>query len=461
MVNVALHIGVLIMFGGIPTMFAVKRRSASTQAHQVRYVRLFVPQSDKPRHHTCVWKWEMRDSSGTLVVPIEAGSVSYCGDSGAAWVSGSPPFTTAPCAFASSWGLTVSAGSHDSKRNPKYAFISAQDHKNGMKMWCAGFAQRTGLVPDAWIAYDFGENPTATIHSMEVAFYDKSHSSAGSIMVQTSADGATWQNFATMNCNSCVESSATFTSDLHVQVSTNPSAVGDPHLTNLRGERFDIHDGLHRLVHYPRGVPEDEALLIVDVQAVDMGHEANCYSVYLQNIRIFGKWVGEDIVIRTDTNSSVADSGPSALRIFFAGEQMDWPFVAKHQDVRLSVHGIMPVTVNANMRKAAGEDAMGGEEITFKIGDQSPVLVQVWSSHGTNQLTGGKEVRYLNLEVQNLPKGSGGIIGLDSYSRPSSSKCDLVQEERSLMDYIQAENGTLSLLRLLRPRWTASVFVQQ
>jgi hypothetical protein len=48
---------------------------------------------------------------------------------------------------------------------------------------------------------------------------------------------------------SCDQSSISLT----IESADTTSAVGDPHLTNLRGERFDIHDGKHRLVHYPRG----------------------------------------------------------------------------------------------------------------------------------------------------------------------------------------------------------------
>lgn len=229
------------------------------------------------------------------------------------------------------------------------------------------------------------------------------------------------------------------------------SATGDPHLVNLRGEKFDIHDGMHRLVHYPRGVPEEEALLIVDAKAVDMGQDSDCYSVYLESIKLLGKWIGDDVVFNTQTKP-VASSSSSVLDMSTAHEQMDWAMLSKQHDAHLKLNGSMPVTVATNIRKAFGQEAMGGEEISLKIGDQHPVLFQVWSSHGQNSLTRGRDVSYLNLEVHNLPKNSGGIIGLDHYSRPATSKCDLVQAERNLMNYINATN----LLQRPRPQWTAS-----
>lgn len=253
----------------------------------------------------------------------------------------------------------------------------------------------------------------------------------------------------------------THTYSIQITATAAPSAVGDPHLTNLRGEKFDIHDGKHRLVHYPKGVPEKDALLVVDVEAVDMGHDSNCYSVYLQSVKLSGKWLGEAIDIHADTNSSAASSSTSAFSMLFASEQMDWTTLSKHNVFHPKLNGMMPVTVTTNLRKASGEDALGGEAVAFKIGDEHPVLVQVWSSHGKNQLTHDKEVRYLNIEVQNLPKNSGGIIGQDSYSRPSESRCDLIQEERDLLQYAETDAADVNLLRLSRPKWTASVIVQQ
>jgi len=200
---------------------------------------------------------------------------------------------------------------------------------------------------------------------------------------------------------------------------------------------------------------------MVDVEAVDMGHESDCYSVYLRSVKLSGKWLGEAINIHADTNNSVASSSASAFSMFFASEQMDWTTLSKQNDFHPKLNGMMPVTVTTNMRKASGEDALGGEAIALKIGDEHPVLVQVWSSHGKNQLTHDREVRYLNVEVQNLPKNSGGIIGQDSYSRPSESRCDMIQEERDLLQYAEKDDAGLSLLRLSRPKWTASAIVQQ
>jgi hypothetical protein len=248
---------------------------------------------------------------------------------------------------------------------------------------------------------------------------------------------------------------------------TDPSATGDPHLTNLHGIKFDIHDGSHRLVHYPRNAPEEEALFKVDAIAVSMGHVSDCYNVYLQSIQLSGKWMGDRINISANTHASKQISSPSNFGMSFAGEQMEWPALARQRNANLLLKGSMPVTVAASTRRASSSDDMGGEALTFKIGDQLPLFVEVWSSHGQNSLTHSKEVRYLNMVIKNLPEDSGGIIGLDSYVRPPTSQCGLVQAERDLATFV---SDKLSLLRTedsvrvhsegnnkqTRFRWTAS-----
>lgn len=241
-----------------------------------------------------------------------------------------------------------------------------------------------------------------------------------------------------------------------------PMAIGDPHLANLRGHRFDIHDGVHRLVHYPRGVPDTEASLMVDAHAVDMGASHDCYSVYLQQVRLSGTWIGDAINISTDENSPTAPSTSHAFGISFSTNHMDWNSLSKLDGDHLNLHGSsMPVSVTTDVREPSAEDAMGGEEITFKVGSQQHrVFIHVWSSRGGNSLTNGKGIRYLNLEARHLPKDSGGIIGLDDYSRPSASQCGLVQAERNLEKYIDDSLGGISLYKLARrtpkPHWTAA-----
>jgi len=68
------------------------------------------------------------------------------------------------------------------------------------------------------------------------------------------------------------------------------SAVGDPHLQNIYGERFDLmKPGKHVLVNIPRGALSENALLQVEAEARQMG--GKCADMYFQELNITGSWV--------------------------------------------------------------------------------------------------------------------------------------------------------------------------
>ena len=67
------------------------------------------------------------------------------------------------------------------------------------------------------------------------------------------------------------------------------SAVGDPHLQNVHGERFDLMKaGKHVLVNIPRGVGADSALLRVQADARRLG--GHCADMYFQQLNVTGSW---------------------------------------------------------------------------------------------------------------------------------------------------------------------------
>jgi len=68
----------------------------------------------------------------------------------------------------------------------------------------------------------------------------------------------------------------------------NGRAVGDPHLQNIHGQRFDLmRPGKHLLLTIPKGKPN--WFLRVEAQVRRMG--AQCSDMYFQEINITGKWV--------------------------------------------------------------------------------------------------------------------------------------------------------------------------
>merc|ERR1719436_1634153 len=70
------------------------------------------------------------------------------------------------------------------------------------------------------------------------------------------------------------------------------AAVGDPHLQNVHGERFDLmKPGKHVLIHIPKGGPVENALFRVEAMASLLGGQ--CTDMYFQEINITGQWVEE------------------------------------------------------------------------------------------------------------------------------------------------------------------------
>jgi len=66
-------------------------------------------------------------------------------------------------------------------------------------------------------------------------------------------------------------------------------AVGDPHLQNVHGERFDLMKvGKHVMLNIPRGMSAENVLLRVQADAVRLG--GHCADLYFQELNITGSW---------------------------------------------------------------------------------------------------------------------------------------------------------------------------
>jgi hypothetical protein len=66
------------------------------------------------------------------------------------------------------------------------------------------------------------------------------------------------------------------------------SGIGDPHLSNIRGEHFDVYQpGNMALLHVPRLAEPSRTLLLVQADARHMG---DACSVYFQVVTISGIW---------------------------------------------------------------------------------------------------------------------------------------------------------------------------
>ncbi|CAK0828975.1 unnamed protein product [Prorocentrum cordatum] len=132
------------------------------------------------------------------------------------------------------------------------------------------------------------------------------------------------------------------------------SAVGDPHLQNIYGERFDLlKPGKHVLINIPRdAVVVETALLRVDAEVRQMG--GKCADMYFQELNITGAWVdstkqtgglyfkANDVV---DSNTDWESFGKVSLKVVHGRTQRGIRYLnlyVKHLDRNgLSVGGLL------------------------------------------------------------------------------------------------------------------------
>jgi len=77
--------------------------------------------------------------------------------------------------------------------------------------------------------------------------------------------------------------------------------MGDPHLTNMYGERFDLYmTGRNILLQIPRWSSSSSALLRLEADATRMGDQ--CADVYFQMVAISGTWTNKTDEMRFFAN---------------------------------------------------------------------------------------------------------------------------------------------------------------
>ncbi|CAK0834071.1 unnamed protein product [Prorocentrum cordatum] len=118
------------------------------------------------------------------------------------------------------------------------------------------------------------------------------------------------------------------------------SAFGDPHLTNVYGERFDLmRQGKVLLINIPRGKPVEDALLVAEADVRRMG--AQCADMYFQRLNITGAWADEahaggltfDAKTAHEAGAGWTKFGPLELKVVRGRTDQGVPylnFYAKH-----------------------------------------------------------------------------------------------------------------------------------
>lgn len=200
--------------------------------------------------------------------------------------------------------------------------------------------------------------------------------------------------------------SQSYLTDLFTKiVGGRPSATAkdDPHLTNTRGEHFDVlQSGMHTLLQLPRGAPSKDTLMRVEAVTQRLGTQ--CEDMFIRNLTISGSWTEKfGGALRFRAGSDQMESLNSGMAIggfdFKTLDELKYD-LPPHDMLLMAV----PMGRNVTTR------------LKIKMG---PVVALLdWVHSG-----GEKGLNYLNFGAYHLRKSRvaiGGILGEDSHAFASS-----------------------------------------
>eukprot|EP00411_Alexandrium_monilatum_P032086 CAMPEP_0175347170 /NCGR_PEP_ID=MMETSP0095-20121207/9244_1 /TAXON_ID=311494 /ORGANISM="Alexandrium monilatum, Strain CCMP3105" /LENGTH=420 /DNA_ID=CAMNT_0016644659 /DNA_START=59 /DNA_END=1321 /DNA_ORIENTATION=+ len=185
-----------------------------------------------------------------------------------------------------------------------------------------------------------------------------------------------------------------------------PSAVDDPHLVNIRGERFDVlRPRNHTLLQIPRGAATADTLLRID--AAMRNFEADCTELYIRTLHVTGRWADE------------ATGGP--LTFHAGGDGLGRLGIS---GIRLGTGGVRALT---KIRSAPPRGVKWIQDGPREKG----IISRVSASFGPTRAVidwrqkqrKGVSIDYLNLRVLRLGQTNesiGGLLGLDDHSFAAS-----------------------------------------
>ncbi|CAK0839347.1 unnamed protein product [Prorocentrum cordatum] len=114
---------------------------------------------------------------------------------------------------------------------------------------------------------------------------------------------------------------------------TAAKAVGDPHLVNMHGQRFDIlREGNHTLIQIPRYAGPRATLLKVDGEALYMG--GACADMYFHSIAVKGKWA-EDLADMLSKGQSRSDGFDFFTNVAPKSNSTDWMRFGNKLDLKI------------------------------------------------------------------------------------------------------------------------------
>jgi hypothetical protein len=204
-------------------------------------------------------------------------------------------------------------------------------------------------------------------------------------------------------------------------VAEKPAQVtGDPHVVNMRGEKFDILQlGWHRLLVLPRDSPRPQAQLLVEGRIERM---AACGATFMTAIVVTGRWIEEgpgyprSLGFQTDALGLAADhhdiADMASLRVGNKTARSVEEFV------RLVPSGLVQVSKAKSTPHSETAPRVRVLSVNVSLGDDAKLTITFMHTRTKEKVTGSGRVSHLDLAVRGLKlQGTpiGGLLGDDDH----------------------------------------------
>jgi len=172
---------------------------------------------------------------------------------------------------------------------------------------------------------------------------------------------------------------------------TEMQAIGDPHVTNILGQSFDINsEGEVELLRFPQG--SDSAKIIITATITKLGK--SCHDSYMKQVKLSGSWLQGEVVFKDDE-----DTGEVLIASLAAASiPVQWTRMNGSKDLRIRYET--------------------PKKVHFRLDDEN-IDVYISTAGRMHQGVG----TYLNLALDGFRKLEGtvgGLLGVDDHSHETA-----------------------------------------
>lgn len=186
-------------------------------------------------------------------------------------------------------------------------------------------------------------------------------------------------------------------------VAPEPAAVDDPHITSIKGDKFDVYKpGDHEFLVIPEGASPQHADLHISGKVKKFGEREN--DLWIRKLKVQGKWVRDGPYQLKTTDAPFGKKKSALIRI---GASKKWTALDK-------------VTLNGNLHVVSAVDTKAPDADFAKSVSKKLELkagpVKVLVDYSTSKKS-GKDVNHLDLHLKGLKsnhaKSMGGLLAGD------------------------------------------------